>query len=326
MSIFESISSFVNDLLGRNKKLGSLTADQVQELMSIYLGYLSDFKEFFENTPPEVLVRIRKKYESLPKRNDKYPVQKIILDLNRDTKGKANGYERAFLFGSVKKTIDIYYNTIKDIEKNYKNITKDSYIILESVKLSDIMFFGLVYEIMVVINYFGYLLDYLLIALDNRRQPAGYRQKYLIEKHDVFIDIVNNACNFGERYNFSQSVNRLQKAGADLVVQTNGNSFLPFLDRKKYTEQDEKKLTTGLWGFNIIGGIASLFDMWKHYTIQKAKRHKEWLEHEQARLLQIYQDMDPNSPEAVERQKYIDAYSQEIANLDEKINKYEEGE
>lgn len=326
MSVFDSIVNLVDGFLGKNKKLGSLTINQVSELMSIYSEYLDDLKSFFDTIPPDVLIKLGKKYASMPKRNDKYPIQKIIPDLVRDTKGKANSYEKAFLFGSIKKAIDIYYREVKDIESKYKYTIKDNYIILEQVKITDIMFFGLVYEITLLINYTGYLLDYFITVLDGKRQPAGYRQKYLMDNHNNFIMLLNNVCNFGDRYDFLQSVQRLQKAGADLLVQNNGNNFLPFLDRRKYTDQDEKKLTSGLWGFNIISGIMSMYDMWKHYTIQKAKRHKEWLEHEQARLIQIAQDIDPNSPEAVEQQKYIDAYSQEIANIDEKINKYESGD
>ena len=325
-SVFENISYFFNNLLGRNKKLGSLTRDQILELMDIYSSYLSDFINFFNDIPPDVLNKLKKKYINSPKRNDKYPIQKIIPDLLRDTKGKANQYERAVLFGAIKRTINIYYKIVSEINKNYKSVIKNNYLILESVKLTDVMFFGLIYELIILINYTGCLIDYFLIVLNNGRQPAGYRQKYLIDNYNIFIEILNNACNNENNYSFLSDIDRLQKNGADLVLQNNGSSFLPFLDRKKYTFQDENKLSHGLFGFNIVGGIASLFDIWKHYSIQKAKRHKEWLEHEQARLLQIYQDIDPNSPEAVEQQKYIDAYSAEITNLDEKIRKYEQGD
>jgi len=325
MGVFNALDTFVRELFSRKSKLGYMDKEKLFEICKYQKSYLKDFEEVLNNFPVEALNNLRSKYLAQKNRNEKYPIQVIIKNLQKDTIGKAQASERAVLFGSAKKTISTFLKIIKEIEKNYTTLYSDKYILLDQARITDVLLFGILKEIDLFTKYFGYLWEYFTIVLDNEKSPPGYRQEYLAINYDKFIQILNNVGNKENNYSFLNDINRIKRNNADLVLNANNSSFLPFVNSKNYSASDEKHLVFGIVGFNLIAAIMEFWDMWKHSSIMKSKKHKEWLQHQQARLLQIYQDVDPNSKEAEMYRNYIKAYSDEIASLDRKIIEYEEG-
>ena len=322
MGVFSFLDTFVKELFHRKVKLGAMNKDKLFEICKYQKSYLKDFNEILDNFPVEALNNLRDKYLAQKNRNEKYPIQGIIKDLQRDTVGKAQASERSVLFGSSKKTISTFLKIISEIEKNYNTLYSDKYILLDQARITDVLLFGILKEMDLFTKYFGYLWEYFTIVLDNEKSPPGYRQEYLASNYDKFVTILNNVGNKENNYSFLNDINRIKRNNADLVLNT---GFLPFVNTKNYSSSDEKHLMSGILGFNMLSAILEFWDMWKHSSIMKSKKHKEWMQNQQARLLQIYQDVDPNSKEAEMYRNYIKAYSDEIASLDKKILAYEEG-
>lgn len=322
-SVFAKLDDFFRNFIGSKIQLKSMTTAQILELCKYQKSYLKDFQELFKNFPPEALNGLRQKYLAEKKRNERWPIQGIIKDLQSDTKGKAQQMERTVAFGAAKKAVNTYIKIIEEIEKNYKTLFADNYIILNSARVTDVLFLGIIKEMDIFTKYLGYLWEYFTIVLDHGNTPPGYRQEFLATHYADFVKILNDICNKQDNYRFLDDVDRIKRKNADLVLNISGGSFLPFLDSRNYSVSDEVHLNFGIFGFNFIASILEVWDLWKHTQYLKTKKHREWLQHEQARLLQIYQDIDKDSPEAKMTQQYLDAYSDAISKLDSDIRKYE---
>lgn len=305
-------------------KLGSISEKDLQTMLDVESGYLTDLIETlapFDNST--IINNLRTKFLRANKRNDKLDNRFIITGLMTDTSGKAQKLERAAAFSAVASVAAKYKKILDEIRNHTNDLLENRMMILSKSRLSDIAVLGILREMDLFAKYSSYLFEYFTIVVTNDSSQILYRANYLANNYNTYISILTKVCNKADNYSFLKEVYGIRRDAADLVLYANGNPFTNFFDFRKYNDDMETHITHGLVGFSIFTKIIELYDVWMHAKNEERKLRKEWLKLEQSKLMRDHLGEDPNTPEGIRTQKLIDAYSEAIANLDEKIDKYE---
>lgn len=324
MGLFESLEKSILGLVIKKLKVNSLSVSQLTEMCDFQINYLTDIKESLERFDEDAINALRDKYFAQTKRKDRIDNQHILLDLKTRLEGKAGLYERKRAFGAALKAADAYLKIAKEVKKGAAQVIGEKYIKIKGARMTDIMLLGMLREMDVFTRYTGYLFEYFRIVIGNKSEQDLYRARYLADYQDQYMQIVSDICDKQNNYSFLDDIKIIKRKNADLVLYANGMSFLSFLDPRNYTKSDHKSIEMGILGLPPICLIFQAWTNWKHAQYKKVKIHKEWLEHEHAALMQEYMTMDPNSEQAIQNEKYREAYSKKINELDREIAEYEE--
>lgn len=321
MSIFETLEQKILGFIKDRIHLGSLTTKQVQELCDFQLKYLKDIRDTLGHIEKSDMSKLRDKFFNTQV-VEKLPCKRIMLDLKTDLKGKAGLHERAMPFGAAYETADTLIDVIDEIKKNAAMLIDNNNINIETAKISDIMMLGILREANIFSTYTSYYFEYFLSVLDGNTIPP-YRAAYLIEHYTDYKEILEHVCEKSGNYSFIRDIKVMKKKNADLLLYANKTSFLPFINRKNYTGDDELHIKHGIIGFNFISWLVQKWESWKYNQYKLAQKHSEWLKAEEFRLKQILLEQSPNSPEAKRTKELIAIYSSEISKLDLEISEYE---
>ena len=323
MGFLQNFDNAVRKYLKDKKGIGSIQEKEVVELLAIEKKYLDNIFDVLSTFDSKVLNNLRDQFIATPKRNDKINNAYIIPALMKDTRGKAQQLERTMCFGSMLHTCNFYRKLHDELIKHMRELIDEKVIIFESSRMSDVMLLGILREMDLFTKYATYLFSYFSGVVNNDHKEVGYRQSFLQKNYEKYVKLVNDVCNKENNYSFLKEVIDLRKQAGDLVLYANGNSFASMFDFRKYTQSNENHLTAGIFGFGIISYIVEKFDLWKHAQYQKQKIHAEWLKQEKARLMQKYLRQDPESRDGIRTQELIDAYSEAMTDLDQKLAEYE---
>lgn len=326
MSIFKTLETAIVTLIKKKLKLGSLTVDNIKEICVFQEEYLKNIIFTIETFEGKTLNQLRDQYFAIPKRNDKFPNQHIILDLKTTMRGKAALYEREYPFGSALRAAKLYLKIANEVKKGAHTLITDKVIKIESARMTDVMLLGILREMDVFTRYTTYLWEYFRIVLEkNPKEQIPYRATYLAENQAVYIKLLEDVCDKGNNYSFLNETAALKRKNADLLLYANNNSFFPLLNLGNYNASVTQHVSHGILGFNIFAWMVAHWEDWKHSQYKKTKTHREWMELERAKYQQLIQDIDPNSEEAIKVSNYIQAYSNAITDLDQQIDSYEKG-
>lgn len=335
-SIFQTLEQRVWGFIKSKLKLGSLTVENIRDVCKLHQTYLTSIHDTLKVFSDGELSTLREKYLSIDRRGvDKYNAYPIILDLKQNLHGKAGLFERAKCFGAAEKVAKKLIEISEEISKNVPAIArredddtdaskKPGYTIsIKGAKITDVLMLGILREIDLFINYTSYLWEYFRKVIDHDGPQMPYRCQYLVDNEDAYMAILENVADKANNYSFMKEIDVIKRKNADLTLYANQSSFLPFLNRRNYSADDELHLTHGILGLNIFAWVVSKWENWKYAQYKKAQKHREWLKQEEFRFKQLLNEQDPNSPQAKQTQKYIDAYSAEISKLDKEISEYE---
>lgn len=323
MTIFKTLENAVINLIQKKLKTNSLSVDNIKEICSFQESYLNDIIDSLERFETPAINTLRDKYFAVTKRQDRINNQHIILDLKSQLKGKAGLEERNRAFGAALKVAKDYLMIAREVKAGAHRLIEDKVVTIESARMTDVMLLGILREMDLFVRYTGYLFEYFQIVLSGSREQLPYRARFLADNQATYMILLETVLSRSQGYSFLTETRAIKRKNADLILYANGASFMQFLNPSNYTKDNQVTLSQGVFGLAIFAWIASKWDDWKHSQYKKTKVHKEWLEQERARLQQISMDTDPNSDQAVTTARYIEAYSQKIAELDQEITEYE---
>lgn len=322
-SVFQSLEQKVLGFIKSKFHLGSMSIEQVQDLCKLELSYLNNIIDTIGSLPKDSLNLMRNKYLNTEYPGDKYGTKRIILDLKEGLHGKAGLYERDAAFGSIVEAAKKLKKIIDEVNKGAKSLIEEGTITVEQSRVSDVIILGILREADLFVKYSSYLWELFMTVLDRDKPQVPYRSQYLADNFEAFSGILEHVCDKSANYSFLKEIDYLKRKNADLMLFAKGSSFLPFLNRSNYSASDELHVQHGIIGFNIFAWIASKWEDWKYAKNQEARKHREWLKQEEFRFRQLLNESDPNSQDAKRTKKYIEAYSAEIAKLDQQIAEYE---
>ncbi len=322
-SIFQTLEQRVLSFIKDNLKLGSMSVSHVQDICKLDLEFLNNILDTIGELPKDSLNILRNKYLNTTRVGDKYDAKRIILDLKQNLHGKAGLYERDQAFGAAVEAAKKFKKIIEEVNKNAKNLLEEGTISIKQSRVSDVIVLGILKECDLFVKYTSYLWEYFMIVLDQDPPQVPYRTQFILDHYETYSSILEHICNKSANYSFLKEIDYLKQRNANLTLYANGSSFLSFLDRSKYNADNELHIKHGIVGFNIFAWIASKWEDWKYAKNQEARKHREWLKQEEFRFKQLLNESDPNSQDAKRTKKYIEAYSAEIAKLDQQIAEYE---
>lgn len=321
--VFDTLEQRVVGFVKAKLKLGSMTVGHVQEICKFQREYLDSFIDCFGAFTPKDLNNLRNQYLAKAAPQIRKEAKRIILDMKQELHGKAGLFERNGAFGAAHETAKKLIKIVDEISKNAKNLVQNQHIKIEESKITDVVMLGILRECDLFTKYTSNLWEMFLAVIDDGASPAPYRINFLLDNQEAYFEILENVCDKAHNYTFLNEIDAIKRNNADLLLYANNNSFLSFLNPSNYTKSHELHVKHGIIGFNIFSWIASKWRDWEYSQLQKTKKHREWLRQEEFRFKQILMEQDPNSPAAKETKKYIEAYSAEIARLDQQINEIE---
>lgn len=323
-SVFQTLEQRVLGFIKAKLKLGSLTVGNLQDVCKFEKLYLDNLRESLGVFSATELNQLRDKYLATTRPStSRYNPYPIILDLKRELHGKAGLEERTKPFGAALKASKAFIKIVDEISKNAKALTDGNAITIDGARITDVVMLGVLREIDLFVNYTSYLWEYFQIVLTHDKDQVPYRSQYLLDNQQAYMAVLENVCDKANNYSFLNDIDIIKRRNANLVLYNNGSSFLPFLNRRNYNADSELHIQHGIIGLNIFAWVVSKWENWKYAQYKKTQRHREWLKQEEFRFKQLLAEQDPSSPDAKRTQQYIEAYSAEIAKLDQEIADYE---
>ena len=326
-NIFDEIAKKILGLLDKKKDETTFKIDTIDFVLRQQIESIEGINDTIGSLSSTEMNDLYKKYLAIHfDSNNKCNVGYIIPTLRKSYTGKALAAENASLFGGPLQALMLMLNVSKDILKNLKYFSSEDGLPLYQVKLSTVMLLGVVSETNFLANYTVYLWNHLTGSIScGKLYPIPYQAKYLIDNVNKFIVLVNELCNKENSYTFIKSVEEIKKKNSDLMLYNEGVSFLSQLNQQAFGSIEQRRLKSGLIGFNLINSIAEYITIYKHNKYLKNKATKEMLENQLALIRYDIMGVDPNSSEYTKLVKRIELYEAEIAKYDKKLQEYMEG-
>lgn len=325
MSIFKDIEQYISKVIKDKIKMGSLSKDQVMEIIKIQSSYLKSLSGTFSVLDKQIMNQLYEKYKVAKfDKSNKNDISKYIPLLPTKLIGPAAAYERSRPFGAAAVVTGNFQKILDEIRKNIDQLFPNEAITLFNSRMSNIMVLGILREIDVFCQCTTFLYTHFSdTCTKGKPTPLGYRADYVHQNFDKYCSIINDVVSKDRNYSFLKDVADLQRKNADMILYANQQSFLHYLNVNNVSKNVTSYLTHGIAGFSIFTWIISLWDDWKHAQYLKNKDFKEWLESHSALLRLEATNVDPNSPEYHRLLKLVDAYDQKIVEYDRKLSAYE---
>lgn len=325
MSIFDSLEQTVLRLFKKPEK-AYLTPDKVEFILKIEKEQLEKLIQVFSSFSNSNMVSLNKKYMKTPvDTKNKNNVVTVIPTIQKQLTGKVGNLERNVPFSGIHHVAKILLKVNAELLKNVNNFVPEEGMNISNTKISSVMLLGMLQEADMFCKYTCYLWSHFTDTITkNNPYPIGYQAKWLNMCLPRYIAILNDVGNRDMGYSFVRDVDAIKRKNADLILYTNNQSFLSFLDKSAFSGSDQRRVREGIIGFNMVGYIVELWNMWKHDKYLQNKAFKETLENQIAALRYDLMDVSPDSPEYQTLLKRIELYNTEIAKYDKKLREYEE--
>lgn len=325
MSIFNTLEETVLNVFRKKEKAKMLTADKAEYVLKLQREQLDKLIFAFTSFNDAELVSLNKKYMKTPvTTSNKDNVVTVLPTIQKQLTGKVGTLERNVPFTGILSVAKTLRKVNDELLKNISGFVSDKGMELHQTKITTVMLLGMLQEADFFCNYTVYLWTHFTDTITkNKPYPIGYQAKYLNENVNRYIGLLNDVGN-STSYSFIKSADLIKRKNADLILYANNQSFLSFLDKSAYTGSNERQLKEGIIGFNVVGSIVDMWNMWKHDRYLKNKAFKEMLENQVAALRYDLMDVSYDSPEYKTLLQRIEVYNTEIAKYDKKLREYEE--
>lgn len=325
MSVLHTLEQTVFKYIKDKIKVGSLSREQISEVISIEMETLKALQSSFSAFDKSQLIQLNNRYrEAKFNRSSKHDISSVIPSLTTKLSSPAVAYEKAFPFGAAAKATGIFISILMEINKNLSSLFPEQSLTIFECKISNVMLLGILREAdlfckMTTILW-GHFTD---TVTGGDPTPLGYRAEYVHKNLSSYIEILNDVHTKEHNFSFLKDVGDLKKKNSDMILYANNQSFLNFLNPNALSKNVVHYLQHGIFGFGIFTWILSLWDDWRHVQYLRNKDFKEWLENRAALLRLELNGTNPNSPEYQKLVKIIQAYDAKIVEYDRKLANYE---
>lgn len=326
MSIFDTLEQTVLRLFQNKDKAAMLTADKVEYILKLQKEQLEKLQQVFSSFNSGNMVSLNKKYMKTPvDTKNKNNVVMVIPTIQKLLHGKVGNLERNVPFSGIHHVTKVLLKVNGELLKNVSKFIPEEGMPISQTKISTVMLLGMLQEADFFCNYTCYLWSHFTDTITkNNPYPIGYQAIYLNQHKERYINLLNDVGNKDMGYSFVRDTDAIKRKNADLILYNDGQTFLNFLDKSAFSGSDQRRIREGIVGFNLVGYIVELWNMWKHDTYLKNKAFKESLENQVAALRYELMDVSTDSSEYQILLKRIEMYNTEIAKYDKKLREYEE--
>lgn len=325
MDFVKELGSTLQSEVAPGKKMRSVNKEDYRENLSILISRVKTLVETLNLLPPNVKQSMAGEiFKSSSDRNNVACNMYIAI-------AKAVGKnDLRIAFDSISTVAVTYSKILESLDRTTNVMFKDKQINVFNSKLSHVAVFGVLGEAELFVNFATYLFDnitYELCANNGVRElpmPKKYRISYVQQNQVNFINLLKNRLQNGANVVISE-IDKAGRSASDVNLIGEDNEVnLGFVQASGYTPMMRNLLTIGARSFmNPFRAIGELWNLIKNSKYNKAKKEKEWMEAHVALLKLQLQGVDPNSDEYRKQVQIIEAYNEMIAELDQKIDQYE---
>ena len=311
-----------------NKKYATRTVNKedLRENISMLLSQLDDVSNIFAAMPPGDRRLMAKKIVDATKVKANIACDmycKIGRTLKRD--------DLSVAFASYIALCLTYKKILEQFNRSLDKWFTTPKLTIYSTKMSQVVIFGMIAEVKLFCKYTTSMFSFVTYEITQHnniselQEPKKYRKMLIIEKADEFTTncirrLADNPFVFSDD---------MEKARGDIdinVTTETGETNMGFVNPANIPLSLRHSLAIGSKSFvmNIFRWVGEQWIMHKHVKYLKQKKEKEWMEAHVALLQMDLQGKDPNSEEYRKMVSVIDAYNEQIADLDRKIAEYEE--
>lgn len=323
MSTLSELGAKIGKYIKDSAKMKSLDKEDFRTILVTNISAHKILDNAFKNLTPKERESIYNNYTKAAK-DSKLKSKNIPMELVGRYSAGAKKKENTKAFGALleanKKFIDIQ----EELLKNLDNLVVESAITIFNIRLSHVALLGILRQSEMFGTYLGYYWAQISVILSNIDESTipGYRTAYLIKNRDNIVEIVNMICEKEGRYSFLAEIDNIKKKNSNLLLYSAGQTIDRFIKPNALNRNVSTTVYFGSFMLDIFVWIGSVRDDFKHYKHIKDVNLKEWAEAHVANLKYSLAEKDPNSPEAIKLANIIKAYDDEIAKVDERINKY----
>ena len=315
-------------MLEASKKYSTRTVNKedLRENITMLLSQLDDVSNIFAAMPPgDRRLMAKKIVDSTRIKNnvacDLYC--KIARTLKRDDLSSA--------FSSYIALCLTYKKIMEQFNRSFDKWFDNPKLTIYSTKMSQIVIFGMLDEVKMFCKYTTSLFTFVTYEITQHnniselQEPKKYRKMYIIDKANDFTTncirrLADNPFVFADD---------MEKASQDIdinITTETGETNMGFVNPSVIPASLRHSIGIGSKSFiiNIFRWIGEQWIMHKHVKYLKQKKEKEWMEAHVALLQMDLQGKDPNSEEYRKIVAVVDAYNEQIAELDQKIAEYEQ--
>lgn len=255
-------------------------------------------------------------------------LRNLYNDYVRNLQGVALSDERKRVLKSLQGANSDYRKILQEILGKIDKFLTEESITLQQTRLSQFAVLGILRESNKVLNFTMYLYAFMCrVADESETGIPRYREEYLLKYYQDVAKAVTKVRNRKGAYTFLNETENIRRQGADLVLGASGRfDFTQFLNRKFYTPDFIDCLLGALSALNIFSAIGNAIDDYKLDRHNRNKEIRAWLEGHVALLRLELAGKDESDPEYIKLVNIIKAYDAQLADYDERINKFENEE
>ena len=242
----------------------------------------------------------------------------------------ASALERKRFLLSLRKANHDIIPVLNAILSNIDDCMENDTVDLYETRMSQLAVLGICRDSTKLATFTQYLYTYLVrVTADTYSDIPRYREEYMINNVDKVSKMVSDFIDRKGYYNFNQDMTRIKRQNADLILGANGKfSFNQYIGsvRNFYTADILDSILSALSCLNLYDHVMNFIDDYKLERNNRNKEIKTWMESHVAILRIELADKDRMSSEYAKLENIIKAYDAKIAEYDEAIQTFENGE
>jgi len=195
---------------------------------------------------------------------------------------------------------------------------------IDNITLGQFAVFGMMEQASIFAKYCSYLMDMVshdVLAHNSESELANLPQykPMFVSKNSTLVHELARELKTGY-INYLTDIKKVVNSSSNVKLINNaGESNLGMVDPDEHASNFFIKNAT----FNPFFIIGETWVVLRHWLFQRTVKEREYLDSHIALLKLELDGQDPDSPEYQHHVKVIDAYNKMLAELDEKISKYE---
>lgn len=247
----------------------------------------------------------------------------FILNMPSNLKNRAN---HLGVIKSIDEANKIIARLMTELEDNVDKIISDDNkgIIINDVKLSHGLFLGVLQSSKMFAEfncYFLAIMGHILTSKNGVITLPRYVVDYISSNGAQYLQLINHVCNVSGRYSVINEITHVKEKGLDFKFGVAADGVHV---RQIFSTLGIENIFLSIFSLFIrpIALIGEVYVDMRHSYYQGVKEKKKWLESHTALIKMELEGVDPNSPKYVETQKMITYYEDKIAELDKKVQSY----
>ena len=317
----ERIKTMVSKALDKPKsKMVSVNKQHLLEDIGITKKKLEIFSKCIDSMPRSYRQNLADKIFDL---SSKKSVNVGCAEYVKMAKAVA-GNDLRIYFSSFEICCNNFLEIIEKVTSDFNKIFDGKEVRIENVTLGQFAVFGMMEQASIFAKYCSYLMDMVshdVLAHDSKSELSNMPQykPVFVNKHSDLVYELARELKTGY-INYLNDIKKVVNSSSNVKLINNaGESNLGMVDADEHHNNFFIRNAT----FNPFFIIGETWVVVRHWMFQRTVKEREYLDSHIALLKLELDGQDPDSPEYQHHVKVIDAYNKMLAELDEKISKYE---